>query len=498
MMKKLITLVTTIALSLGMITTIAPSTVEANTPTKKEQNITRNSTKVNEAQYDKVIMVYMIGSDLETESQFGVDDIREMIEADFGKNNIIVLQTGGAKRWHTVDGTKISNKQLQRYVITNGEFKLIESIENDNMGKAETLKDFIKFTETNYSAKETSLVLWSHGAGPVYGFGTDEKHMDDSLSLEELKEALSETKKLDSIVFDACLMGNLETAYALSDYADYMLASSDFAPGSGLSYKEYIEAMKNKSASMLNVENLKSFTVGEHDTLSLVDLSKVKSLMEAVAKEIGEASSKEIFEAATKSIAYGVLEEEQTYSDTFDIKGIVNELGDDHNTIAKLEAAVVANYTSDGFKESSGLSLFVPMKDDYGVEEARTTMDELSLPEGYLNKIFTLNKTVSMDNKLNVPVSITDSMIEDLMNSGEWNDYGYDDKEWNTEGQDDLYDGEWDFDEEADEFAGFQNEEWFEYDDENHNDFYRKESFIQAIIDYLYELLFPMDYGYDY
>ncbi|MCR5235609.1 MAG: hypothetical protein K6E34_00220 [Lachnospiraceae bacterium] len=35
----------------------------------------------------------------------------------------------------------------------------------------------------------------------------------------------------DFIGFDACLMATVETAYMLSPYADYMIASEEFEPG---------------------------------------------------------------------------------------------------------------------------------------------------------------------------------------------------------------------------------------------------------------------------
>ncbi len=45
------------------------------------------------------VMVYIIGSDLESEGGCASDDIGEMLEADLGDNLNIVLQTGGAFDW---------------------------------------------------------------------------------------------------------------------------------------------------------------------------------------------------------------------------------------------------------------------------------------------------------------------------------------------------------------------------------------------------------------
>ena len=47
--------------------------------------------------------------------------------------------------------------------------------------------------------------------------------------------------KLDFIVFDACLMGSIETAYVLKEYAKYMVASEELMLGYGFNYKEILD-----------------------------------------------------------------------------------------------------------------------------------------------------------------------------------------------------------------------------------------------------------------
>lgn len=469
-MKKIMTISIMTILSVAMFATVKPIETEASVVTSHTEQQVKAST--NKKVYDKLVMVYMIGSDLETEDQSAVDDIKEMVQTKFGANNRIVVQTGGAKKWHSVNGVKIDSKMLQRYVIDDGHFELVESLENDNMGRANVLKDFILFAEKNYPAKETSLVLWSHGAGPHYGFGTDENFNQDGLTLEELQSAFNGTKKLKNIVFDACLMGNLETAYALAPYTDYMLASSDFAPGSGINYTPYLNILKTKSMANFTDSDLSKITIGEHDTLSVVDLSKVKSLMQAVAKEIKDATEEQIFEAAKKAIAYGVLEDEETYYDTFDVKGIVDALGDDYNTMNKLEGAIVANYTSEGYKGASGLSIYVPMKDEFGAFEADVNMDEIKLPAGYLNKILKLAKTADSNIKLNVPEKVMDEMMFDF---DDYTDEDY--------GEDDFF---------------LEEDEYYDQDSISDEEISENDFYDMSIIDYIYYTLFLIYDDYDY
>ncbi len=48
---------------------------------------------------DYTILVYMIGSDMESDFHMASDDIQEMMDAGSSSNVNVVLQTGGAKKW---------------------------------------------------------------------------------------------------------------------------------------------------------------------------------------------------------------------------------------------------------------------------------------------------------------------------------------------------------------------------------------------------------------
>lgn len=52
---------------------------------------------------DYTILVYMIGSDMESDFHMASDDIQEMMDAGSSLNVNVVLQTGGAKMGEPVD-----------------------------------------------------------------------------------------------------------------------------------------------------------------------------------------------------------------------------------------------------------------------------------------------------------------------------------------------------------------------------------------------------------
>lgn len=115
-------------------------------------------------------------------------------------------------------------------------------MKNKNMGDENTLKEFINFTYANYEADYYDLVMWNHGGGAILGFGADENYDYDALTLTEISSGLKKTQfigegnKFEWVGFDACLMGMIEVADVMSDYAKYMIASEKVEAGAGWDY----------------------------------------------------------------------------------------------------------------------------------------------------------------------------------------------------------------------------------------------------------------------
>ena len=208
-----------------------PSTTEAQTPsTEAPVTDTESGTKT--------IMVYMVGSDLESQHGSASDDIKEMLDASYDSDKIkIIIYTGGCSSWENSTIPENANSTL---IIENGNLSLLEKEDKKNMGDPGTLTDFLNYAYTYYPSDEYSLILWNHGGGPFQGYGYDEL-TGDYLTLEELDTALmaspfSEENKLEWIGFDACLMATIETANTMSGYAKYMISSQESEPGWGWNY----------------------------------------------------------------------------------------------------------------------------------------------------------------------------------------------------------------------------------------------------------------------
>ncbi|MBQ9518369.1 MAG: hypothetical protein IJR59_00540, partial [Firmicutes bacterium] len=230
---------------------------------------------------ETTLMIYMIGSDLETDDGSASKDIDEILAADTSGINI-TLQTGGTKTWHN---PYIKSGATQRHIIKDGAISLMEDMGNTSMVDPDTLADFIQWSAKCYPADRYMLVFWNHGGGSALGFGVDEYHEDEMLELSEIGKALNESDvKFDIVGFDACLMGTLETAYMLEPYADYLIASEEVEPGTGWYYTNWV----NKLASNTVIDSVElgkiiidDYITGpdssfwDSNTLSVIDLSEI-------------------------------------------------------------------------------------------------------------------------------------------------------------------------------------------------------------------------------
>ncbi|MBE5884843.1 MAG: hypothetical protein E7284_00365 [Lachnospiraceae bacterium] len=238
------------------------------------------------------IMLYMNGSNLESQGGMATMDIREILDATLSENVRVVIQTGGTKEWQT---NAISSEHSQRFLVENGGLTLVDdSLGQLDVTDPDTLEDFITFCNTNYPANRNMLIMWNHGGGAVYGFGYDE-NVDDyyaALTLDEMQQAIRNSGvKFEMIGFDACLMGGIETACAFYDMADYLIASEDFESGLGWEYRNWLTILgSNPSIPMEDLAKViiddfvkESSDNGQDGILALIDLRYTKLLFQAWA-----------------------------------------------------------------------------------------------------------------------------------------------------------------------------------------------------------------------
>lgn len=367
------------------------------------------------------IFVYMCGSDLESYYGLANMDINEMIAANESDNVNVIVQTGGARTWR---GNGISATETGRYEVRNNKLQLIEKLPAANMGKEETLEDFLNWGIDNYAAEHMGLVYWNHGGGSVTGVCFDERNSYDSLSLSELEKAMSSaskkmTDKFDFVGFDACLMANIEMANVLSPYAAYMIASEETEPGYGWDYEPFInklvenpdvdpeevgkEVVDSYYASLVEINQQSG------GTLSLFDLSKLDNVMKQfnrVAKNMHESADStttitQYTRVASRSDNYGGNNSYEGYTNMVDMgdfaKNMSKYVSGTNELLDAIDDMVIYMKNGSTYTDSKGVSFYYPLSVD-GMGEMNILRNVIVSPYymDYLDKVLYASKYSSL------------------------------------------------------------------------------------------------------
>ena len=349
---------------------------------------------------DKItILVYMCGTDLESQQGMATSDLKEMANATVGKNINLIVYTGGCSRWRN---NVISSRTNQIYRISDGDLEcLVDNAGNKSMVDPETLVSFIDFGKKNYPADRMCLIFWDHGGGSVSGFGYDEKvGHNQSMTLAGINSALKKANvKFDFIGFDACLMATVENGLMLSQYADYMIASEETEPGVGWYYTNWLTQLsKNTSMPTIKIGKMiaDDFVAvcerqcrGQGTTLSVVDLAELQATIPNELKEFSVETNeliqnkeyKKVSSARSKTREFA----QQTKIDQIDLVDFAKNMGTtESKSLAKaLQGAVKYNKTGGGISHAYGLSIYFPYKRANKVNQMVSTYQAIGMDEEY-------------------------------------------------------------------------------------------------------------------
>lgn len=333
------------------------------------------------------VMIYMIGSNLESTVGNATRDMAEAMESGFDPDTSnVIAYTGGSSRWlgrlpsqqnNVVDLSKPMGQQI---VAQTGEIC--------NMGAPETLADFINFAVQNFPAEHYGLIFWDHGGGPLWGYGSDELFEEDSLSLRELTAAMQQTpfgedRKLDWVGFDACLMGSLECMLRWEQYAHFYIASEELEPGSGWDYGFLKVLNQTEDTGSIARQIVRSFEdyYRKHETdnyrpdttLSCIDLSKISGLAGAFGELaqgmqtlVSDGRYPMIQKLRTRTIGFGRAEVNAPGAFDYDLVDLGNLAEQLRDSLPEAADAVLAalretvTATGGNMPNTCGISLYYP------------------------------------------------------------------------------------------------------------------------------------------
>ena len=159
-----------------------------------------------------------------------------------------------------------------------------------DMGKGETLRDFMIWATTEYPAEKKILVIWNHGSGWEKVAEDRESHLTVPEIRESIEQYREETgdSKLTMIGFDACLMGMFEIAYELKDQAEMVHGSEAYEPLEGWTYNHLLYKLDKNLTNEELAQNVvydyvESYRNGSvytsySVTAAVIDTSKLESL----------------------------------------------------------------------------------------------------------------------------------------------------------------------------------------------------------------------------
>ena len=233
--------------------------------------------------YKTTLMLYMCGSNLESQFGSATTDITEIMKSGFDAEfTNVLLMVGGSKQWKI---GMLNEKTSIVEVRKHGLRTVWSDADQCSMADGRTLSFFLNYCYENYPADRFALIIWDHGTGPNGGICYDELFDYRMMSLDGLRRALSNSpfgpgNKLNWIGFDACLMANVETAYCLQAYADYMIASQETEPSSGWNYAFLKDLEKDQSTQETANRIIDCYFDGFEGskdilTLSCIDMSKI-------------------------------------------------------------------------------------------------------------------------------------------------------------------------------------------------------------------------------
>lgn len=345
------------------------------------------------------IMVYICGTDLESEYGMATSDLKEMLSADLSDKINLIVQTGGASKWKN---NVISNSKLQRYQLIDGKLKVLENdLGSKSMTSADTLSSFIKYCDKNFPADRNFLILWDHGGGTLSGYGYDEKFSSSgSMTLDKLNEALADAGcKFDFIGFDACLMATFETAVVANNYADYLVASEELEPGTGWYYTGWLD-MLSKNTSTPTVDLAKKLiddyvasnrSSGSKVTLSIIDLAELSGTVPAAFNRFSTSTSELI-----ASDDYSIVSNARAATRRFSAKSKINQIDlidfcerlgtTESKQLAKALSGCV-KYNGTNISGANGVSIYFPYESMRDMNSAVKIYNELGIDPEYTDCI---------------------------------------------------------------------------------------------------------------
>ena len=342
------------------------------------------------------LMVYMCGSNLESDGGCATRNLNQMLYSEAGNNLNVIIETGGSTEWQN---DVIASDRLQRYRVENDGMYLLQDAGKGSICDVNELADFIKFASDEYPADRYGFIFWDHGGGTIGGYGGDELY-GTSMTNEEVAQGFKKAGvHFDFIGYDCCLMSTLEIANSLSNYADYLIASEETEPGSGWYYTNFMNLIENDPGvpmkeigkQIIHDFNSDEYTDDDETTLALVDLSQIPTVVASLNKYMANASAflrnngyEKVARARSNVRGYGENEFEQ-----IDIIDFIDKLeGVEGRDELKSAVSNAVLYNGTRIAGSNGLAMYFPYLKTEDFSDYKKTTENLGMSDKVYEEFF--------------------------------------------------------------------------------------------------------------
>ena len=219
----------------------------------------KNNYSPEQPSYTKTVLMYMVAEN--SLNNYTHEDVSEILSAKAkipdGSELILYIDDCDKPRIYSI--TNQTNATLLSNLSAEYEYS-----DDPNSASADVFGQVLKYVMQKHKADCYGVIMWSHGSGWIdstypddkdqnakqrsFSFGLDNQKNTKTdyghqMNISSMANALSNMPNIEFIMFDACFMQTIETAYALRNTTQYIIGSPAEIPGNGAPYHLMIEPM---------------------------------------------------------------------------------------------------------------------------------------------------------------------------------------------------------------------------------------------------------------
>lgn len=333
----------------------------------------------------KTVLMYLVADNsISGDIYSNIASVEEGLTKATSPGTFVIYWDGGSRKSEFPDPTLFKYEVDGKGKVSKRE--VIKTYSSQNSVSNEVINRVLKDVEAYCPAEKYSLIFGSHATGwlPV-DHSKSRSFGDDSgakINIPDLSEALKQSGiHFDYILFDACLMSQVEVAYELRDAADYLILSPAEVMSAGFPYfkmMKYLLSADNTEQNVINVaKDYIDYYKNEYDypwaTIAVIKTDEMQalaniaySIMGQYQNNLAKFDNSKIDDFQTH---YGYGRYPLDYS-TYDFRAFIRELTDDNipsDFEEQLDRTVVYKDYVDDYKlvnidsdTYSGIGCYIP------------------------------------------------------------------------------------------------------------------------------------------